>query len=202
MSVELDKEIKVSGNKATAIFILLFPVFLMVMASWIYKTGTFMPTSRFNKGHLVQPVVPIESLHLKNEAGLEVNNEAFIGSWSLLVVGNPECVNFCKHALYNTRQIHKALGRNSSRLKRFFVGGDLASESVFAEQPGLVRLRANTVSSQSYTKNNSYLNFALGEDVIFLIDPLGSIMMCYDKDHSGKQVLKDIENLMKLSKVG
>jgi hypothetical protein len=40
------------------------------------------------------------------------------------------------------------------------------------------------------------------DDVIYLMDPLGNILMFYENEKAGKQMLKDIKHLLKISKMG
>jgi hypothetical protein len=37
---------------------------------------------------------------------------------------------------------------------------------------------------------------------IFLIDPLGNVILKYDEEFQGKKLLKDIKKLLKLSRIG
>ena len=37
---------------------------------------------------------------------------------------------------------------------------------------------------------------------ILLIDPFGNVMMHYGREHTGKQLLKDLKHLLKLSQIG
>jgi len=39
-------------------------------------------------------------------------------------------------------------------------------------------------------------------ELVFLVDPLGNIMMYYTPTHSGKDLLKDLQKLLKASQIG
>ena len=45
----------------------------------------------------------------------------FTGKWSLLYVGNGNCADDCQRALYQLRQVRQALGRDMSRIQRYFI---------------------------------------------------------------------------------
>ena len=56
-------------------------------------------------------------------------------------------------------------------------------------------------------KNNSStfideINKITNRHVLLLSDPLGNVILGYDKGFKGKKLLKDIKKLLKLSKIG
>ena len=70
----------------------------------------------------------------------------FGGKWSLLYVGRGDCDDACKETLYRTRQVRRALGKEMSRVQRFFISTSGAPNTGFlaADHPGLLVLPGRT----------------------------------------------------------
>ena len=64
------------------------------------------------------------------------------------------------------------------------------NEQLKKDYPALIQLTSQTTEF-----------FVMGEG-IYLVDPLGNIMMYYAKDFVGKQLLKDLKKLLKNSNIG
>ena len=45
-------------------------------------------------------------------------------------------------------------------------------------------------------------NVSENQSSIFLVDPLGNVILKYDEKFEGKKLLKDIKKLLKLSRIG
>ena len=45
-------------------------------------------------------------------------------------------------------------------------------------------------------------NISKNQSTIFLIDPLGNVILKYKENFQGKKLLKDIKKLLKLSRIG
>lgn len=161
----------------------LVPVFIAFVVFFYFPQ--LMPTGTTNKGELITPPVQAEALGI---GGLT-------GEWMLIIPVGSICGAECEERLYLARQVNTALGRESSRVKRMVVwtAGERAVTSVLEQYPDL------ETSVISAAKFESTLG---SQDRIYLMDPLGNIIMFYTIDKAGKPMLEDIKHLLKISNIG
>ncbi|MEX0603343.1 MAG: hypothetical protein WD623_03750 [Marinobacter sp.] len=176
----------------------------MLLATIMYYTGWMNPTEISNNGVLVQPPLAVAELQLNGADGEPLSDrfgpEVENAEWLMLVTAG-SCAKECEELLYLARQVNIALGKSADRLSRAAyleqIPADLAArwEKEYAtmeqleHQPGSSPIwPEGVVPSQT--------------PEILLVDPFGNIMMRYNSDHSGKQMLKDLKQLMKLSQIG
>lgn len=124
----------------------------------------------------------------------------FRGSWSLLYVGSGDCADACKEALYHTRQVRRALGKEMGRVQRFFVSTGAAPDLGYLgpNDPGL------QVIADGMPARDPVLA-ALGapaEGDVFLADPLGNIVLRFPAGTSMKDMHADLQLLLKASQIG
>lgn len=124
----------------------------------------------------------------------------FAGKWSLLYVGRGDCSDACKDALYRTRQVRRALGKEMSRVQRFFVAtaGDPDPGFLAVDHPGLL------VLSEGLASRNAVLatlgEFADGD--VFVADPRGNVVLRFPPGSSMKDMHTDLQLLLKASQIG
>ena len=117
--------------------------------------------------------------------------------WGLVIVASQSCESECQDVLYQTRQAHIALGRRAERMSRYLVlpqpvNSDMAD--ILANEHTGVEVLTGTQPSDSAQPE--------GDIKVFLTDPLGNVMLWYNREHTGKQMLKDIEKLLRASRIG
>ena len=137
-------------------------------------------------------------------AGLMVLNDGatadFSGKWSLLYVGRGDCDAACRDALYRTRQVRRALGKEMSRVQRFFIATGGAPDSGFlaADHPGMLVLTEGLASRDAVLATLG--NFAEGD--VFLADPLGNVVLRFPAGTTMKDMHEDLQFLLKASQIG
>ncbi len=124
----------------------------------------------------------------------------FTGKWSLLYVGRGDCDDACKEALYRTRQVRRALGKEMSRTQRFFIatGGTPNSGFLAADHPGLLVLPDGLSSRDSVLA--ALGEFAEGD--VFVADPLGNLVLRFPAGTAMKDMHADLKLLLKASQIG
>ena len=145
----------------------------------------------------------LTALPVLSEAALVENGAAspsFRGKWSLVYVNDGECGEACQAALYQTRQVHRALGKDRDRVQRVFcLTADAADrQHLQREHPDLILLEADLVAGREFMAAIAGYPF---ED-IFLVDPLGNIMMRFPQDTGMKGIHADVKKLLKISRIG
>ena len=189
----VDAGIKAKASSRWELYmIFLIPFGGVALAAWMYFGGAFLPEGRNHKGNLLSPMLTLGDFQSEN-----LNTETLAGKWGILVVADGECGQSCKDSLYLTRQAHIALNRNSHRMSRYLVSGTALATGVQqfidAEHEGLKVIKGS-MPGLPKGENDSVR--------IFLTDPLGNVMLWYNKEHTGKQILKDMEKLLKASRIG
>lgn len=124
----------------------------------------------------------------------------FGGKWSLLYVGRGDCDDACKEMLYRTRQVRRALGKEESRVQRFFVSTSGAPNPGFlaADHPGLLVLPDGLTSRDAVLATLG--EFAVGD--VFIADPLGNVVLRFPAGTPMKDMHQDLELLLKASQIG
>jgi hypothetical protein len=130
----------------------------------------------------------------------EGGNADFAGKWSLIYVGRGECDDACREALYHTRQVRRALGREMGRVQRFFVATAGAPNPGFvaADHPGLLVIPEGLASRDAVLATLG--EFAEGD--VFLADPLRNVVLRFPAGTTMKDMHEDLDLLLKASQIG
>lgn len=155
--------------------------------------------SRFtNYGELIAPV-SVGAITLSTDHGQPFALAGLRRRWVLLTVDSGACDELCRRKLWVMRQVRLAQGKEMDRLERAWLLTDaVRPEAALASyHAGLVFLRdpAEQLTGLLPAKG-------LRRDHIYLIDPLGNVMMRYDRDVDPSRMKKDIEKLLRVSQVG
>jgi cytochrome oxidase Cu insertion factor (SCO1/SenC/PrrC family) len=168
-----------------------------------YGSGAWHPTARVNAGVLVQPPRPLPPLTLPLAGGGTTNRQFLQGKWTFLYVQAGRCDADCLKHLYDTRQIRLALNRDMGRVQRVFIGASDCCDlpALQAAHPDLITVRADPADAPLL----ALLPGAADEPAsrrVYLIDPLGNLMMFYAPDAKPKGMLQDMQRLLRLSQIG
>jgi hypothetical protein len=117
------------------------------------------------------------------------------GRWVLLAGGGAGCGAACERALYATRQAHTMQGRERDRVVRVWLdaGGAPPSQEVRAQHPGLIiaRVAAGALAA-----------LPGAQSAIWLIDPLGNLVLSYPEDPDIEGLAKDLSRVLRASRIG
>lgn len=124
----------------------------------------------------------------------------FGGKWSVLYVGRGDCDAACREMLYRTRQVRRALGKEMSRVQRFFVTTSGVPNAGFlaADHPGLLVLPDGLDSRDTVLATLG--EFAEGD--VFIADPLGNVVLRFPAGTEMKDMHQDLALLLKASQIG
>ena len=166
-----------------------------------------------NHGELINPPRSLTDVVFQHEGVADTLWEDLPAKWRLLVVQRGDvCGDTCQQQLYQTRQIHLALGKDFNRVGRVVLG-HVATASVTAPadlEDGeaslalLDWLGKEHVGVTPLTLPASQLNALVPESVDqpehwYVVDPAGWIMMRISDDLYYKDVISDLRFLLKHS---
>lgn len=117
------------------------------------------------------------------------------GKWTIAVAAPGACDASCAGALYATRQARTMQGREMERVRRvWFVSDDVApAAALLAQHPDLAVVR---------NVPQALAAWPAGSQRIYLVDPLGNVVLAWPREPDIKRLGKDIERLLRASRIG
>ncbi|HJO35020.1 MAG: SCO family protein [Pseudomonadota bacterium] len=194
-----------SGQGKLLLLALVF--FGPLAAAWLYYAGLdegALPGDRANRGVLIRPARPIAATDLRTPDGEALGAQALRGRWTLVYLDRGQCEQACEDHLYELRQVDTALGRESTRVARLYVS-DEAPDRDRRDYLQTYHPRLQVAMSPADGAFRGYFESlpAAAEGAhIFVIDPLGNLMMTYGPDQPAKDVYKDLKRLLRISRIG
>jgi len=187
---------------------LLFFTPLAVSFYMYYAPMGWRPAKHVNRGDLIDPARPLPEVSLAvaaRGADHQTKPDFLKGKWTVLYYGAGNCSALCRTNLYNTRQIRIALNRDMDRVQRVFLAEGECCDWPFleTEHPDLLTVRATPEAAPLLALLPVVDGVApLQADRVYLIDPLGNLMMSYAPNARPKGMLEDLKRLLGLSHVG
>jgi hypothetical protein len=178
----------------------------LLLAFYTYYASGWRPAAHTNHGTLITPPRPLPPVSLPRvslEGAAAVTPAAplFRKSWSLVYVGEGGCDASCRDALYVMRQTRLSLNADMTRVERVFLAsGECCSREFLArEHPGLVVVDASGAPGERLLRE---FPATAGEHTLFIVDPLGNLMMSYDARANPRGLRDDLKRLLRLSHIG
>ncbi len=187
--------------------VLLMAVFgLPVVFAWLlYFNPDLLPGGRSNKGELIQPVHPFPDQIFSTLSGGNFSRGDLTGYWTLLYSGGEVCDSPCQKRIYDMRQIRKAMAEHHGEVRRVVLfSGSAPMASFTAWESDYSGTVAIVDSEERVASLRSVLVPVGGDSVghLYLIDPMGNLMMHYQPEQPAAEVLSDMELLLKVNKWG
>jgi len=160
------------------------------------------PTGRTNYGALIDPrAYPIPALGSTTLDGKPRTLDDLKGKWIMLKVGGGECLEACQKQLFAMRQWRLMQGKNMDRVERVWLVTDAQplDTMTIRQYDGMHLLRAEGDAVRKWLPTEVGTS---ASDHIYLIDPLGNLMMRFPQDPDPRKVYKDIAKLLKASAIG
>lgn len=173
------------------------PLIASYLAYYVIK-----PQGRTNYGMLLDPrSYPMPALGSATLDGKPISLEAYKGKWIMLQVNDADCNDACRKKLYDMRQLRLAQGKDMDRVERvWLVTDDKPLEThLIREYDGTQMIRAKPDLVRAWLPAEPNTSVA---DHIYMIDPLGNLMMRFPKDADPNKIKKDLSRLLKASRIG
>ena len=185
-------------RRGRIMLILVALVFLgpLFAAFALYFGGGWSPQGSAEHGVLIQPPRPLPDTALDDRQVAA----RFRDKWTLLIVEPAACGEECRKALYETRQLRRALGKDMDRVQRVWIltKGHADAGFVTAEHPDLVVVDSGRAAGMQ-------LLDPIGAHVsgeVFLVDPHGNLMMRFPPGLGMRAIHTDLKRLLKVSRIG
>jgi len=182
-----------------------------IVASYI-TYYVIKPEGRTNFGTLIDPrQYPIPAMASTTLDGKPQGLDAYKGKWIMLKVGPSDCQEDCQDQLYAMRQLRTMQGKEADRIERVWLITDREplETMLLRVNDGTRMLRAPAATVEKWLPiDTSAKNGDRASDHVYLIDPLGNLMMRFPKGavssdtEQVKKVHKDLSKLLKASAIG
>lgn len=181
----------------TMVILFALPAFL---ALTVYLLRDHFNFTIKSEGLLLTPPLALENLQLTTENNAKVAAETFADHWWLIYLTPEKCSDECAVQLAKLRSVYLALNKNMPRVKRVLLMQNQALTTDQLQQVSQDKpLVIEKISNPRYLLSNCTKATTEG---IFIMDPLGNIMLCYAPQQEAHAILKDMEKLLKASRIG
>ncbi|MDP9109224.1 MAG: cytochrome C oxidase subunit I [Pseudomonadota bacterium] len=161
------------------------------------------PQSRTNYGTILRADIHSIPAALQTTAldGTPTPLSQFEGKWILLQTDSGACAERCRSKLYDMRQLRLTQGRERDRIERVWLIDDAAplDTVLMREYDGTRMLRADHAALSSWLPTEPG---ATPADHLYLIDPLGRLMMRFPAQRDPNLIKKDLGKLLRASSIG
>lgn len=171
-----------------------------VVASYL-AYYVFTPTERTNYGLLIEPQRPLPALALRALDGAAFDVKQLRGSWLMVKVDGAACTEPCRQQLWLMRQLRTMQGKDADRIERVFLVTDGAAldAALLRDYEGMQVLRADRGELERFLPADAGARI---EEHIFLIDPLGNLMLRWPREPDPNRMKRDLSKLLKASRIG
>lgn len=150
-----------------------------------------------SRGELISPA---RSLHvpaqLVDAHGAAAKQELWHDKWSMVYISN-DCLQACNDRLHMMRQLHASLAKDISRVQRVLLTSASNLDGIQKQYPDLVILNQPAAELASLRQQFDLPGVPAGnDDRIYLVDPLGNLMMSYPVNISATDIRKDLVRLL------
>ncbi|HSH73963.1 MAG TPA: hypothetical protein VK974_12980 [Methylophilaceae bacterium] len=158
-------------------------------------------------GELISPAIALQIPDgLMDANGKPVTATVWHDKWSMVYISN-ECADTCIERLHSMRQLHASFAKDIDRIQRVFISPTEASARLQKEYPDLVIINQpvlelpNLISQ--FGRNLEGVGASIApDDRIYLVDPLGNLMMSYPVTIPVAEIRKDMQRLLRYSWAG
>ncbi len=197
------------GARLSLVLVLLCFLVPPALAWWFLHWSEYVHSGeKSNYGTLVVPMRQLQDQPLIafGEAVYSAPERRLYGRWSLLHIVPPQCAKSCREQAQMLWQIERLLGKDSLRVQRIVQqqASATAASGRLAGHSGQWRFSAAAPVLRRLREGGNILQ----PGRVYLIDPLGNIMMYYPKltDDEPAQwvrgVIQDVRRLLKASRLG
>jgi hypothetical protein len=192
-----------SRRPILVVFLLFFAP--LAAAFLLYYFGTWRPHHSTAHGELIHPARPLPMVKLQDETGHVLAPTTLQAVWSLVFIGDGQCEERCRAALADMQRARELLGKDMPRVQSVFLASaHCCADDLRAIYPKLVVARLDDPDAAKIVAEfPSYDGESpLVSGRIYIVDPLGNLMMSYRADANSTGMYEDLKKLLGLSHIG
>lgn len=194
------RENQKAGRRILVFLVIFFaaPILLVVL---MHRFG-WQPSGSTH-GELVSPLralrVPGSLLDMH---GKEIQPGFLRDKWSMVYISG-ECGTPCRARLHDMRQLHVSLAKDIDRVQRLFVTSATSVSEVHEAYPDMIIINQPTDKLAEFGRQFAVSGMPVEKaNRIYLVDPLGNLMMSFPESLSAREVRNDIARLLRYSWAG
>lgn len=200
-------------NKNRLYLILTVLAFLLpvVLAYLLHATGLWQSRGTVNNGQLIMPPINFDQLHLQQSSDPFDRKT----QWWIIYTAPAQCDAACQNSLFQIRQSQIATGPYKQKVSTLFIHHEQSDPSALAwvkeHAPDMEIARVNLAQWNTTMANASLTNTVAASNAgqIYIVDPMGAVFMTYPGEpdeqasiQQGKGIVKDLQRVLKLSRIG
>jgi hypothetical protein len=171
------------------------PVFISYFMYYVVR-----PDGRTNYGSLLTPPLDAAKLNVADK-GKPSTLADLKGKWLMVSIGPSSCDQSCVERLYLVRQVRATTGKLMDRIDRVWLVTDdgKPDPKILEAYDGQKILQVNSAQLPNLLPAES------GQDSaqhIFIVDPLGNIIMRFPAKPDPNKMKKDVGKLLRASRIG
>lgn len=190
-----------SGRRKVLLVASLFFVPLLAAIA-LYYSAAWRPSRGVEHGELIDPPRPLAGFALTWPDGSTAPIGVLRGHWFLVVLVDDHCGSRCAATLEELARIRIALDKDAVRVRRVLLhdGRCCGPKGPPAAGSDLLMLGAGGESGQAWRAE--FPRGAGPNGGIYVVDPRGNLMMRYPDVSDPTGILRDLERLLRLSRIG
>ncbi|MCK5728250.1 MAG: hypothetical protein KAG10_09190 [Methylococcales bacterium] len=173
--------------------------------AWYLSNHPELVTAGKSNGDLVIPVITTERTEMQGfDEFSKKNIKELAGHWLLVnIIPKDTCDKVCVEAIHKTKQLRLMLSKDLTRVRRMvLIFKNPALEIAKNWWKDDQRLLHITPAPSLIKKFETLGEKPLDGGMLFLMDPLGNIMMRYDSGFDPYKVKSDLKKLLRISQIG
>ena len=198
MSEPIENQSKPRSMKT---FYLLIAVFILPFTMAVLLHFIDLKPSGKSYGSLIQPPKSLQIPMLMDVQGKAFKPEQWNKIWSIVTVDSTGCAAQCAERVHMLKQVHTSMNKEIDRVQRVLLVPTGMKSEVSSElqkkYPDLIILAGTDQESVKFAAE-----FDVNKGNVFLVDPLGNLMMSYPDKFDPKGLYSDLKRLLKNSWAG
>ena len=180
-----------------ALYLLIAITLAPIVASY-FAYYVLPPAGRTNYGALIEPQRAVPALATRNLEGAAFDLRKLKDRWVFVMVDGGACDEYCQSKLFHMRQQRTMTGKQRDEIERVWLITDRAPvpDALIREYEGTHFLRIEENEVRAFLALPDVPGADL-RDHIWVIDPLGNLMLRWPRNPDVKGTKGDIARLLK-----
>ncbi len=174
----------------------------LAAAVWLHYGSGWQPAPGAQHGRLLDPPRPLPAAPLTLPAGAPAPADALRGKWSIVQLVPGGCDALCIAIAEELRRVQLALDKDAPRVRRVLLhaGGCCEGRAELAADRQLAVLGAGGQAAAALL--SQFPPARDGRPGVYIVDPHGNLVMSYPATGAARGLLKDLERLLRHSRIG